>query len=440
MDKRIKFLLIFLVLFLTNVLDVYRVSLSEAYVPKYYSETTIHDSWFVGSLLHSRYYGVYDEGPFSHRFMHGDCVSNDLRTCFEYQNCQFEYGKMLLDLGEWEMYKSSLRFPMSIYIILDRAIFLVTGSNVTSLKFYELIETFLRSLMLSLFIYWVFQRFGAIPVIGCVIFIIFNKSMNDVNVVGSVWIRYLCLSIVPIGDYVLNLKKPYRLYLFGSIVFVITCLNQSIQYESTFIVIGMLMSAVLLLWNSRDSLKKLFGITFLSSIIGVVFVLVIHFILLSIELQSVDEAIDWFGGKFIQRTRPAMFAEMSNAKSIDTQFEYNISFFKLLLYDIWYSEMFYKFKMIHFLVPYFIAILIFGKLRYAWLKKGLVQNERTLRMLLFPFPMILGYIGYYFVFTSHAAAHPALLHAYVNFGLTTALVLSTIVILQYSVKSTFSKP
>jgi len=290
---------IFFILFFNNRFNIYE-DFTIDYKNQYKIGNNTSISWIVGSIIKSRNDGIFSDGPFSSRYIFASKTKKEgIREKYQYQTDIYLTNGELERKGSWQIYKSALRWPIQLCVLLDTLHFKVFGVNTNVIFTVRTLFDLLTSGCLLLLIIWAYREFDLIGFFIMLGLCLFFPKVNESNIVGPIFIYLLPFSIL------LNrFQKEKENHLF-IIVLGLIFIQQAIKYEQTTMVLAsvflpMFYYAISRQWNFKTTLRY-FKTSFFAAITAVFGVLILHFLFLVANF-GFEESTSWFSGKLIQRT------------------------------------------------------------------------------------------------------------------------------------------
>jgi len=238
------------------------------------------DAWLTGSIMKNRTDGFASAIPFTRFFIpKGEKKGGGV---FNYNISTYKKAILFDKKGEWYVYKSALRSPVTLFTFLDNFLYKKLNSH-NNLKIFKIISCFFFAVTLSFFVLWI-------------------KSP-----MSAYWTKFLPLVL---GLWILRYEERKKEDISNKIIavyiFIVIFLIQSNSYENTTMV---LMSGILPFfyyyiknqWKIKKFFTRLTVVSF-SSLFAFFLLLTLHFAVLSQHLKSVNKAKEHFIFSFLKRS------------------------------------------------------------------------------------------------------------------------------------------
>ena len=410
-NKKIKyFLFLTLIFFFFNNTD-FNNTFSLHLVPGNKYTINTPNSWLVGTILNARENGIYSKNLFTTRFIPSDYLREDLnfkfKDKFRYQNDIYLTNVPISKRGIWNTYKSALRLPVTIWVLMDQLYCSLNGECQNLYSTYILIVNLFNSLALALIVLWLYLEFGFIIMICSSFLFLLHPIINHSNLVSPLfWQSIPFIASLYFFRIKFNQSKIHFLQIFG-FCFAVIFTRQLLSYEFTPIGVMGLFAPIFYYSVKKNisliELMKYCTPAAVGTLLAIFCVLGIHFILLSELLNSSDEARDWFSRKFIQRTYSEI-GELSNVSPYKDTKGTNTGLLSVLVKYYITDRTYLKLPIIFFAglqIVLLLITLLFSKFR----KLSKNVTNKICAMFILSISLLLGTILYFILFKSQAADH-----------------------------------
>jgi len=263
--------------------------------------------WIAGSILHAKENGLCANYCFNSRFDKQGLKSGAMRrfnvASYEQSDTSIHSAK-----GDWYVYRSAIRMPTNFYVVLDFFLEKLFNNN-SNMPIFISINALCLSIVLTIFLYWVFLEFGLITLIFATISILYSHWLIRFGQFPNfaIFIRFLPFVIGLIflrhfENKSLVIKNKFIFYYIFGLIFI----NQLIDYEFTPIVmvggiLPFIYYGIKCKWSFKLLLEKIFFAS-LASIFAFCLALFIHFSLVYLEFDNFNKAYQFFETKFSHRS------------------------------------------------------------------------------------------------------------------------------------------
>lgn len=266
----------------------------------------VMDGWLIGSILNARDRGLLSSSLFTARYILKDGEEKGkLGRSLMYQAETFEKGGDLNRAGYWHVYKSAIRLPIQMYVVLDSVATYWTGKKVVNVQWFKILDTILISAVLAGILTWLYYELGTFVASVASLYFCFATLVNSTLPGYSDWLPYalLLFGLNYFRRYVFGHSLSWkRAYILGAVPLLILCTANSYDYVIIAFGMGIIPLAFYAPRLSLLDFRRLATMVFSCCALVSLVVLVIHFLLAVEYTNSFDAALEWFSRKFVQRT------------------------------------------------------------------------------------------------------------------------------------------
>lgn len=367
-------------------------------------------SWIAGSIIKARKDGVFSTGTFTNIWIPKKMKAPKARA---FNANKYKRGLKRIrtkkGTGSWSTYKSAIRWPNTIYEIIDIGIYKITGTPRNLFWLHRTIAGLFLTFTMLLFFKWSHREFGLFSLIASFIILL---SCHWLMILGTYAGFGIWLNILPaaVGLILFEKKRKYfnpdnylHILLYGMVCIF---LNASRHYAHVPVVsfslfIPVLFYSTYTLKDYKKIILKLFFVG-IGCILGFILCFGIHFLMIYSIRGTWEKTVAFFEFKFLHRTSGNLESDAHNfSRLVDKA---HAAGFMDVMKRYWNEKPLLSFLNLKHIVWMFI-ISIPSLFIPSLFTKQSISLLKYRKLFLATLVSFIGAISFFYIFKSHAYLH-----------------------------------
>ncbi len=367
-------------------------------------------SWIAGSIIKAHQDGIFSTGTFTNIWIPKKMKAPKARAynANKYRKGQFNI-KTKKGRGVWSTYKSAIRWPNTLYEIVDVSIFKITGKPQNLFWLHKTIAGLFLVFSLLIFLRWTWDEFGII-----------NFILTSFAILTCHWLMVLAsyagfdiwLNIIPVAAGLWLFKKKRKFFNPSNYWHILAygiCsifLNATRHYAHVPVVsFSLLIPIVYYEKLSLSNWKKISSkivIVGLGAIIGFLISFSIHFLMIYSIRGNLERTLDFFKFKFLHRTSGDLDENLHNfSRLVDKA---HGAGFMDVMKRYWNEKPILAFLNLKHITWMFILSTpsVFIPSLFS---KSTIKMSKYRKLFLATLISFIGAISFFYIFKSHAYLH-----------------------------------